>query len=193
MDERNLLFETLEAAVEAANDHEVTLGALNQAMHERGFGPILMLLSAIVMLPTGIIPGVPALVGLVILAFAAQLLVGFDQPWIPNRLRRMSIDGARLRASIHKARPYVEKLSRVVRPRLSFLASGPIALRVMSLALACASAVMIVIGFIPFLPFVLGLVTLCFGIALTVRDGIFALVGYGTFAPALWLILRQFT
>ncbi len=193
MDERNPLFETLEAAVAAANDHEVTIGALNQSLHERGFGPILMLLSAIVMLPTGIIPGVPALVGLVILAFAAQLLVGFDRPWIPKRLRTMSIDGAKLRGSIRKARPYVMKLSRVVRPRLSFLASGPIALRVMSLALACASAVMIVIGFIPFLPFVLGLVTLSFGIALTVRDGVFALVGYGAFFPALWLIIRQFT
>ncbi len=192
MHEPNPLFETLEAAVEAANNHEVTIGALNQAMHERGFGPILMLLSAIVMLPTGIIPGVPAIVGLVILAFAGQLLLGFDRPWIPRRLREMSIDGAKLRASSHKARPYVIKLSRVVRPRLSWLASGPIALRVMSLALASASAVMVVIGFIPFLPFVLGLVTLSFGIALTVRDGVFALVGYGAFAPALWLILRQF-
>ncbi len=192
MDERNALFETLETVVEAANDHEVTLGALNEAMHERGFGPILMLLSALVMLPTGIIPGIPALVGLVILAFAAQLLVGFDRPWIPRRLQAMSISGAKMRASIRSARPYVMKLSRVVRPRLSWLASGPIALRVMSLALASASVVMIVIGFIPFLPFMLGLVTLSFGIALTVRDGVFALVGYGAFAPALWLIIRQF-
>lgn len=192
MREQNPLFETLEAAVEAARDHRVTLGALSQAMHKRGFGPILMLLSALVMLPTGMIPGVPALVGLVILLFAAQLLLGFDEPWIPRRLRAFSVEGDKIRSAVRKARPYVLRLSRVVRPRLSFLASGPIALRVMALALAGASVVMVVVGFIPFLPFVLGLVTLSFGIALTVRDGVFALVGYAAFAPAVWLLARQF-
>jgi len=64
----------LERAREAANGEGVDLKDLVQAFGDRAFGPVMILCSLFLMTPIGIIPGLPAAFGLIVIIFAMQLL-----------------------------------------------------------------------------------------------------------------------
>jgi len=143
-----------------------------------------MVLGALVALPTGAIPGLPALVGVVLILFAAQILIGRRVPWMPRRLARVRISRRLLDYSLARARPAAVRLGRIARPRLSFLATNPLALRTVALAMLATALIMIPVGFIPFLPLALGVNIVLFGIGLTAHDGRAILLGYAAFVLA---------
>jgi hypothetical protein len=176
---------------DAAEDGDVTLGELVDRLGARGFGPLYILLSALVLLPIGMIPMLPAAVGALIVLLSAQLLAGRNSPWLGGRLRRMTLDHDALDASVQKARPVIDWLERLVCPRAAFLAEGAVALKIAALAMVLLGILMIVIGFIPALPFLLGLPVLCFGIGMTARDGYVMALGYALILPPVILLLRQ--
>jgi hypothetical protein len=188
----NALYETLEELVRATEGDTLTFGDLVRALGARGFGPIFLLLAVLVMLPTGAIPGIPALVGAVLVLLSGQLMIGWTTPWLPRRVLEMEISRERMRAGLEKARPAALRLGRVLHARLEFLASGPLALRAAAAAVTAAGLVMIPLGFIPLMPFFLGLPVLAIGLGLMARDGLFVSAGFAAFAPVIWLLVRQF-
>ena len=162
----------------------MTLGELAGRLEDRGFGPILMMLGALVALPTGAIPGMPALVGLVLVLFSVQILIGRRVPWMPRRLAEVSVSRRLLESSLARARPAAKRLGRIARPRLIFLATNKLAQRAIALAVLATALIMIPIGFIPFLPLALGVNVVFFGIGMTTHDGRAILLGYAAFALA---------
>ena len=178
------LLDTLERIAAAADKGDVTLGDIACRLEERGFGPILTLLGALIALPTGAIPGLPAVVGLVLILFALQLLIGRHVPWLPRRLDEMTLSHDLLARSISRARPTAARLGRMTRPHLRFLATNPLAKRAIALVLLINGLILIPIGFIPFLPIVMGVNLICFGIGLTAHDGRAILLGAAFFLLA---------
>lgn len=175
---------------EEADGQRVTLGAILDRLQRRGFGPFITVLSLLVILPTGAIPGMPALVGLAIILFAGQILAGKTRPWFPRRIREIALPAATLRKGLEHGRPWVRRLSRLVHRRLEPLADDPVASRIVAAVAVVTALLLIVFGFIPFLPMVLGLNLAAFGLGLTARDGLLVIAGYGLFAGGLWLVLR---
>lgn len=191
MPQKDPILETVRTVANAAEGDSVELGHLIDRLDRRGFGPVLMLLGALVMLPTGGIPGLPAVVGLLLLLFSAQMLIGLRAPWMPGWLRRRTIPSDKVHAAADKARPWAKWLGRIVKPRLRFLATGRVAAGIMALLIAFGAALMIAIGFIPFAPALLGLVVVLYGIALTARDGVVALIATVVMAPATWMAFSR--
>lgn len=169
---------------------QVTLGAVIDCIGTRGFGPLLMVLSVFLILPVGMIPGVPGAVGIITAMIGGLLLVGASRLTLPARLERLSFGARHLHAAVERARPYTHKLRRITRPRLQFLTHGAVALTLIALILIATGGLIFAVGFVPVLPFLMSLHVLFFGIGMATRDGLMTLIGFALLTPEAWLIAR---
>lgn len=187
MDGGDKLNGMLEDLAEAGEEGDVSLGELVEALEARGFGPLLMMLSAFLILPTGMIPGMPAAVGLLLIVVAGQILLGRNRLWLPARLHDFSVSSRLILRSVDKARPAAAFLARSVSARITALVDHPLARRAVALTVMATGAILIPLGFIPFLPLALAVNVLLFGLGMTMRNGLITLLGFASFAPGVWL------
>ncbi len=190
-DGADALISTLDALGAEDDDQRQTVGDLADRLERRGFGPVLIALAGFLILPTGMIPGAPAFIGALMLLTGGQMLAGLRAPWLPQRLRKVEAPTRLMNRAVARARPLVRRLRWLVSARLSALVENPLAERAMALGVLAAGLIVIPFGFIPFLPFVVSLPVLCFGLGLAARDGLAALLGFTAFAPAIWMLAAQ--
>ena len=153
---------------------ELSLVSVVETMQGRGFGPLLLAPTLMVLLPTGAIPGVPTLSALLIMLVAGQLVFGKRAPWVPGRLRRMSFERARFRAAVEKVRPWTERIDRLLKPRLRALTVWPFNRLGAALCLVLAAA-MIPLELVPFAAAVPARIIAFYALALAAHDGALAL------------------
>ena len=153
---------------------ELSLVSVVETMQGRGFGPLLLAPTLMVLLPTGAIPGVPTLSALLIMLVAGQLVFGKRTPWVPGRLRRMSFERAKFRAAGGKARPGTERIDRLLKPRLRALTVWPFNRLGAALCLVLAAA-MVPLELVPFAAAVPALSIALYALALAAHDGALAL------------------
>ena len=77
------------------DNDKISLGDIVSSLEGRGFGPLLMAPALIAFLPSGAIPGIPSLCGILIALIAIQKVFGKSHPWIPSRLRKADFDRER--------------------------------------------------------------------------------------------------
>ncbi|MGB8623998.1 MAG: exopolysaccharide biosynthesis protein [Paracoccaceae bacterium] len=172
----------------ARNNDRVTLDQVLESLGARGFGPLLVVFSAFLILPIGMVPGIPAIVGLIFIVIGGHMLVRSHRLWLPAMVKRASFSASVLKSSVRRARPAEDWLRPVLAPRLSLLVEGALPIGVIALVVIATGLLVMVVGFIPFVPLALSLHVLLFGLALTARDGVVGLVAYGVLAPELYLL-----
>jgi len=176
----------------ALSRDRISVADVVEAMGSRGFGPLLMMLSAFLILPVGMVPGMPAVVAVVLILIGGRMMTGETTLWIPARLGRVTFSGHMLAVSVARAQPAALWLRPLVAPRLAFLVDSVVMSRVVALILMVTGAVIFIAGFIPGLPFVLSLHVLVLGLALSTRDGLIALAGYAMLLPEILFIRAVF-
>jgi len=185
----------LDRAREAAGGEQVDLKDLVQAFGDRAFGPVMILCSLFLMTPIGMIPGLPAAFGLVVIIFALQLLFRREYPWMPEILRKVEISDSALEKTQNKVSPLLRKIDNVIHPRLPWVTSGP--MQVLTALLAIILSITLVpLGMVPFgvvaPAFIIGLL----GLGITARDGVLIIIGFvlslGVAYGVTNLILTQF-
>lgn len=174
-DPKNLT-EVLDKVEEEVDSSRLSLGQIVDMFQHRGYGPLILTASMIVVLPTGGIPGVPTVIGLSILLIASQLVVGRSSPWLPQRLRKLSFKKAAFDKGAEKIKPITEKIDYVIRPRLMFLTHG-IAARFVGLACVVIAALLPFTEFIPFSDVIPGFSLAFLALGLTARDGLCVIIG----------------
>lgn len=177
------LTETLETLQDKIEGEKISLGKIVEALNSKGFGSLLVGLSLILVLPTGAIPMVPALCAIFIMLVSVQILVGRDYPWIPKKLDNMKFNFSKYKNSVEKVKPYTKWIDRFFKNRLEFLTNNG-GKKVVALITILLSAVIIGIGFIPFLPMLPGLAILFFGLGLMTHDGLMTALGFVVLAIA---------
>jgi len=82
--------ELLEATLTAWDQEKIGFGQLVDAIHERGFGALILLaaLPCMIPLPVGFMGGI---FGTLLSLIGLQMLIGFDHPWMPGFVRRIQI------------------------------------------------------------------------------------------------------
>lgn len=192
---KKALTDMLEAIKDSTENGKISFADIVRALNSRGFGALLVAPSIIIILPTGAIPGIPALCGLFIVLISAQLLIGRKYPWLPKRLKKASFDKEKYERALEKAKPYTEKIDEFFHPRFEFLTREPVQ-RVIAILCLLLSLVIISIGFIPLLPDPLALAILLFGLGISVHDGLITALGFLVFTAALilvpWMALNFF-
>jgi hypothetical protein len=177
----------LDRVVEAAKESEAaSVDTILNAVGQRSFGPVLLLVGLIVLAPLiGDIPGVPTLCGIIVLLFSVQLMLSRQHFWLPGWVLRRSVTTSRLIKAVELSRKPARFVDRLVKPRLLFLIRGYVPARCVALCSFFVALMMPVMEFIPFSANLAGVVLTCFGLALIARDGLLALLAFVfTFASA---------
>lgn len=154
----------------------LSVGDMVATFEDRGFGPLLLAPALVALLPTGAIPGVPTVCAVLITLVAVQLIVGKRHPWIPRRLRRVSIERAKFNAAYQKVTPITRRIDRIVHPRLLMFTRAPAPRLVAALCLLLAW-IMVPLELVPFAAAGPAFAISFLALGLSVRDGLMVVVG----------------
>lgn len=184
---RPKLSQTLNMFFSGLTAPSLTLGELRDALSDRSYG-ILMFLFALPTLMPMPTPGLSAIVGVPLVLISAQLVVGKKRPWFPAWLTKKRMKKETLQNAYTKIDRYVRWLEFIMRPRLRFLVDPP-ADRI--IALVCLLLALLVLLPVPFSNAFPALAICLFALAITMRDGLFVLVGLivAVFSAALILAI----
>jgi len=166
--------EFLSSVIKASRSDRVTIDELKVSMHERGFGILLMIFALPVSVPVPYIPGVTTVFALPLLFLAVQMLLGFEFPWLPKWLTKISIKRSTLRFIIMKSSPFLKKIERLLRPRLLFFTNSSGAQVIGFFATVFAVSIALPLPFTNFVP-AIGIVAMSLG--LLSRDGVTVIIG----------------
>ena len=173
---KHALVDTLESIAKEADGDHITVAEINKALRYRGFGTILIAPSLLMVLPTGAIPGMPFICGMLIFAITIQVAFGKKAPWIPKAIKERSFSREKYDQAFKKARPYLLKIDNFFHPRLGWLTHDYVQ---PALALLCAvlGLAIVAMGFVPFAAMIPSMAVLLLALGLSVRDGLFVLLG----------------
>jgi hypothetical protein len=171
------LEQLLDRIGEAANDKEqVSLDTLLQAVGRRSFGPILLLAGLVMFAPLiGDIPGVPSIMGVLVVLTVGQLLFRREHIWLPHWLLKRAVAQDTLRKALEWLRPPARFFDRLVRPRLMPLVQHT-GMYVIASVCALISAATPAMEMVPFSANGAGAALIAFGLALIAQDGLLALL-----------------
>ncbi|MGA1860165.1 exopolysaccharide biosynthesis protein [Azospirillum sp. 11R-A] len=150
---------------------KISLGEIMDALGDRAFGALLLILSIPNVLP---VPGLSTATGVPMILLGAQMAAGRHSPWLPRRMLTASFDRKAFLGVIRRAKPWAERVERHLRPRLPAMA-GPTAERLLGLAV-------VVLAVILSLPIVFGnqppaLAIALIALGLMESDGVFVSAG----------------
>jgi hypothetical protein len=185
-EDRDDLTQIMNSLIQDSDCEEVTIGQILDTLEHRGFGPLLVAPALLIILPTGAIPGFPAICGIFIFLVSFQLMIGKQKPWLPKRFEKISIDKERLKNAFKKMEPWANKIDSYVQNRLEFLLESQLSKVFVALTSNVLAVGIIFIGFVPMIPAVLALPILFFALGLSVRDGILMAIGYAVVASSLF-------
>ena len=109
----------LDRLSESAPEEGLTLREIFDALDERAFGAILFALALPCCIP--FLYGVPQVVALPMAAIAVQMVMGRNEPWLPEKFAARRIDKAGLERISRSGRKFFGWAEKIARPRLTFL------------------------------------------------------------------------
>lgn len=184
------LDEVLDRVADVCDQHpKVSIDAIMDAIGQRSFGPVLLLIGLIVLAPIiGDIPGVPTLCAVMVLIISVQLLLHKEHFWLPGWILNRSVTTTHLLKAIRLSRKPARFIDRLVKPRLTFLIRGYIPMRCVALSSMAVALMMPPMEFIPFSANLAGAVLTLFGLALISRDGVLALLAFALTGASVGVI-----
>lgn len=167
--------EVLMAVANAGQGERILFGEFVAAMRNRAFGLLFLLFGLPNCLPMP--PGVPVILGVLLVFVALQMAIGFDSLWIPGWLGRRSFRRADLQRVVLKSETWIRRLEQLAKPRYAVV-TGAQARRVIGLiGVVLGLALTLPIPLIGNIP--LGIPVVILGLGLVERDGIIIMIGYG--------------
>ncbi len=157
-----------------ANSDKVTLFDIKTALHERGFGILIIIFSLPLSVPIPVPPGYTTILSIPLILFSLQLLLGFDSPWMPHWLERKSFQRSTLALVVEKTSPALKKIEKFMKPRMLFIFCGPGEKILAFMMLLCAVIIALPLPFTHFLP-AIGATFISLGIM--GKDGLLSILG----------------
>lgn len=172
---KETLTEALKRLEQAGEGEQLSVADMVQSVSDRGFGPLILLPALITFLPTGGIPGVPAIAAIIIVIVSTQMLLGWSDPWLPKRLMRLTVERERFVGLLRKSHVVTERVDKVIRPRLQWVVSSK-GSRLIGFMTILVALSMIPTGLIPFLTALPSGFLVMLSVGLVARDGVLVLV-----------------
>ena len=161
----------------------VSIGDLIEAVHERGFGFLILILSAPMALPIPVPPFLNILLASPLILLTAQQAVGKQRIWLPQWMLQKTIKRRRMSAMIKAILPWAIKIETFIKPRLVFVTSGIFTHIIGIFGLIMALAICVPIPMTNTVPS-LGIALMAIGII--AHDGLAILAG--AIIGVLWVI-----
>ena len=158
---------------EGAKGERISVGDMLDAFDARAYGPLIVLFAAPNVLPVAL-PGISAVLGAPLILLTGQLMIGRHRPWLPDLLRRRSLARTSFEAMIARIVPRLQRIERMIRPRLLVLTGGTGKRVIGAVGMLLAAIVFLPIPFGNSLP---GLALVLMAAGLLGRDGVAVLAG----------------
>ncbi len=168
---------------------DIPIEKLLNIFSSRVYGPMLLIPALLAVLPTGAIPGVPTLAGIIVTIVSIQLIISIEYPWLPNKITNFEITRKKLDSSLDKLEKPVNKIEEFIKPRVSYLTKEPW-LNVIGLISFSLGISMAPLEILPFAVMVPGLSLLLISVGLTMHDGIWILIGIASSLITYWLVYK---
>lgn len=165
----------LERLAREFTGERISLRDILQAMGDRAFGVLMLILALPNAIGIGTIPGLSTVTGVPQIFVAIQMILGLSRPWFPAWALDRGLAAKDFRTMVERSLPYLKKGERMLQPRWPALVS-PLAERaigVISLILAVIQALPIPFGNQP--PAV---ATALMSLGIIERDGMFVAIGF---------------
>ncbi len=156
------------------DNYKVTLFDIKTALHERGFGILIIIFSLPLSVPIPVPPGYTTILSIPLILFSPQLLFGFDSPWMPNWLERKSFQRSTLALVVEKTSPTLKKIEKFMKPRMSFIFRGPGENILAFIMLLCALSIAIPLPLTNFIP---AIGTTLISLGIMNKDGFLSIMG----------------
>ena len=168
------LLDRLEGA--AKEEERLSLDRILDAVGRRSFGPIILLAGIITLMPVvGDIPGVPTMMGILVVLSAGQMLFRRNRIWMPKWLLNRSADSGKLCKAVGWFRKPARFIDRLIRHRLPALVRG-VGASIIALACVLIGLAMPAMEIVPFSANGAGVALTAFGLALIADDGLLATI-----------------
>ncbi|MDX2104393.1 MAG: exopolysaccharide biosynthesis protein [Alphaproteobacteria bacterium] len=162
----------------------VTLREVVHGLGDRGFGILFVFLALPNVIP---IPGISTVVGIPMAIFAAQMLFGLREPWLPKRLLDQSFGKAEVMPHLTRAIERLARVERWIKPRLPSLTTPMAERAIGAVILYVAMVLCLPIAGANLIP-AIGVV--CFALGIIEKDGVMVLIGGAmTVLTTLYLLL----
>lgn len=165
----------------------VDLDGLLKALEDRAYGFLILVLAVPNIVPNPV-PGLSGVMGTPLALLCLQMALGRQAPWLPRTIGRRSVSAEGFRRVVRKAAPRLQRLERLLKPRLRGLTRGRAERLV---ALACVGLAILLALPIPFgnTPTALALTLVALG--LIEHDGAYVVAGLliGAAAVAVFGVL----
>lgn len=185
------LEDIVEGVVAVAQKDDVSVSDITSVANKGQFASLLLLPALALVTPLSGIPLFSTVMGLIITVISAQMLFVNSEVWLPRRIRALEVKGAVVRRAFEKIKPATRWLNGAVRPRLTFLLSGPAAV-IPPILCMISGLILPVLEFVPFTASIVGVGVSLIAVAQLSRDGLLLLIGYvplGIVGFAVWKIL----
>lgn len=172
------LTELLDRAEGAAKDggDKTSVGDVLDHIGTRSFAPILLIAGLVMLAPlVGDIPGVPIMMGVIVILVVGQFLLRRDHIWLPQWILRRSVDHSKVEKAVKWLRKPARFVDRFTKRRLTWAVrhAGAYVIGIACILVAAATPIM---EFIPFSATFAGVAITAFGLALIAQDGAIAIV-----------------
>jgi hypothetical protein len=157
----------------------LTIREVRDHLDERGFGLMILILTIPCLVPA--LYGVPQVLGVPIMLLAAQILIGREEPWLPETILKRRVKKEWLDRMSDFAVKRMGWFERLSKPRLKLLACGP-GERLAAIFMIVATLTII----IPFTNTVPSVALALLAVGLIQRDGLF--VGAGVAITGAWVV-----
>jgi len=167
--------------IAAGEGERVTFRDILTVLRHRAFGFTLLIFALPCCLPMP--PGIPTVCGAALVIIALNLIAARQRLWLPRAIADKSVARADLQRLVDRAVPYLERLERICKPRLTIV-TEPVGKILIGI-------VILVLGFIMILPIPFlgnippGFAATFIAIGMTERDGLIVLIGLVVSAVAI--------
>lgn len=165
----------LHELIDSHPGEQIGVNTLVKSLHEKGFGLIMMILVLPNCIPIPIPPGGSTVFSVPLLFLTIQMVMGRSAPWLPRWLRKKYISQSFMLKLLGIISPYLGKIERLLKPRISFTATrlGERIVGIFWLIFAISIAVPL-----PMTNFLPGIGILISSLGLIGRDGYVVLFGF---------------
>jgi len=175
----------LENRTDALGHTRISIGEVLKLLDDRSIWALLLLLALPMAIPIPA-PGLSVPFGACMVLISAQLAVGRDHAWIPERLARRSMEASAFAKVVRSVLPTLRRLEKIVRPRKRWLAGDWMRIPV---GVTCLILALIITLPIPLGHVVPGTAISLFSLGMMERDGVTVWVGLATAIAGIALVI----
>ena len=168
------LSDVLDELERSIDGEQVRVAHVVDTMGRRSFASLMLVFSLISTSPASAIPGMTAIVAVLVFILVVQMMVGRDSVWLPSFITRRKMSADKLNKGIRFMRKPVHFVERFLKPRLTFLFHRPWLWLPLTLIL-CLTLFMPFMELIPTSGSIASGVIALFAASLLTRDGFLAL------------------